>query len=119
MQENYDLKGATTQVRYMINSGQDYLNDFAFWFYVDWKKADGNPLAEVPFNTINGLHKLIRSVEIKVDGRQILYLDHARFLLDMMIKKKKSPDEHLIHKFEDFPLEYRAFTGAVTPNVVA
>lgn len=94
----------------MINSGQDYLNDFAFWFYVDWRQTGGDGvMTEIPFNTINGLHKLIRSVEIKVDGRQILYLDHARFLLDMMIKKKKNPDEHLVHKFEDFPLEYTSF----------
>lgn len=38
-----------------------------------------------------------------------MYLDHARFLIDIMVKKKKNPDEHLVHKFEDYPLEYRSF----------
>ena len=79
------------------------MDDFAFWFKIR-KGDDLNPFD--PLNVPTGLHKFIRSIEIKADGRQILYVDHARFLIDIMVKKKRHPDEHLVHKFEDYPLDY-------------
>lgn len=102
-------------MRFDIPAGQDYLDDFAFWFTVKKGAGDFDPL-----NVPTGLHKFIRSVEIKADGKQILYVDHARFLIDIMVKKKRHPDEHLVHKFEDYPLDYQRYdqtVAVVAPDI--
>lgn len=76
-------------------------------------------MAEIPFNVISKLYQCIRSVQIKVDSKLILYVDYAKFLIDIMNQKKKQPDEMMYHKFDDVPFEYNAFTSAVGADAAA
>lgn len=109
VQQTYDLKSTTQIIRHVINSGNDYLNDVSFWFYVDYVQSNGDKMAELPLNVVDKLYKCIRSVQIKVDGKLIMYVDYAKFLLDIVNQKKKYPDEMMYHKFDDVPFEYQAY----------
>lgn len=66
-------------------------------------------MSELPLNVVDKLYKCIRSVQIKVDGKLIMYVDYAKFLIDIVNQKKKYPDEMMYHKFDDVPFEYQAF----------
>lgn len=57
------------------------------------------------------MHKLIRSINIKVDSKQILYVDQAKYLLSIMQQRKKDSSQSLIHDYDSYPVEYSAFTA--------
>lgn len=63
------------------------------------------------------MHHLIRSISIKADSRQILYVDHAWYLLSIMQQRKRESSQSLIHDFEDYPIEYAANTAAADANI--
>ncbi len=66
-----------------MQAGQDYLNDVEVWFKITQLKDDGTDLAEPPSCNISEFHHAIRKIEIKIDGKQIMMLDHARYLLSI------------------------------------
>lgn len=68
------------------------------------------------------MHMFIKSINIKADSRQLLYVDNAKFLLDIMIQQKQCPEEYLIHKFAHVDPLYRSAYAqndtALTESVV-
>ena len=115
-QDIYDITGNLSNITINIPAGQDYLTDAMFWFYPEKVNADGTALAASTVEAITEFHNLIQSIEIKADGKQIMYLDQARFLLSILNQQKENADEHLLHKFDDYPLDQRSFYNAI-PNV--
>lgn len=108
--------GATAQMSINVPAGQDYLNDVEFWFYI--KPCNGNQtqvfnVADVPIE----MHKLIRSINIKVDSKQILYVDQAKYLLSIMQQRKKDSSQSLIHDYDSYPVEYTALTAQADANL--
>lgn len=55
------------------------------------------------------MHKFVRSITVKADSRQLLYLDNAKHFLSIAQQRKKDATQHLISEFSDYPLEF--FTG--------
>lgn len=59
------------------------------------------------------MHMFIKSINIKADSRQLLYVDNAKFLLDIMVQQKQCPEEYLVHKFAHIdPLYRSAYTNS-------
>lgn len=108
--------GSTTQITMQVPAANDYLNDIEFWFKI--KAANGNQ-AQIKNSTDvpSQMHHLIRSISIKADSRQILYVDHARYLLSIMQQRKKDSSQSLMYDFDDYPTEYAANTTTVDSNV--
>lgn len=58
--------------------------------------------------------KLIKSISIRVDSRQILYLDYAKYLLSILNQRKFEDSQQLNPKVYDRPFQFnRTFTAAV------
>lgn len=53
------------------------------------------------------MHMFIKSITIKADSRQLLFIDDAKLLLDIMIQQKQCPEEYLVHKFAHVDPLYR------------
>ncbi len=71
-------------------------------------------------DTVSEMHKFVRSIMIKADSRQLLYLDNAKHFLSIVQQRKKDATQHLISDFTDYPLEFVAGnTNAAAGNVNA
>lgn len=68
--------GSTCQMTLQVPAGQDYLNDVEIWCKI--KACNGN-LTQITNSTDvpSQMHHLIRSISVKADSRQILYVDQA------------------------------------------
>lgn len=78
-----------SQVEYKVASGttieatavasQTYLNNAQFWFKCTVSAAGNSPVCFV---------NSLKSVEIRADGTQVLYLDDADILMNIVMQKK-------------------------------
>lgn len=96
-----------------IPASQTYLTDVEFWFKVDFP---GLAQGEWIF-TITEMCKLIKSISVWVDSRQILYLDYAKYLLSILNQRKGEDSQQLNPKIYDRPFQFNwTFTAAAADN---
>lgn len=100
--------GAVKQMTITVPAQQDYLTDVEFWFRLTYTGAQA---ADKVF-TITELCNLIKTITIRVDSRQILYLDYAKHLLSIINQRKGDASQQLSSKVSQSPFQFnRTFTA--------